>query len=84
MPIGCFLDEIRCRWRPCRARGRRRRSESGSRTGRVRTPAWSFYEGTEVLRQLAASLDERGVRERALKDALADHAPVFGLDDVDD
>ena len=34
--------------------------------------------------QLAASLDERGVRERALKDALADHLPVFGLDDVDD
>jgi len=24
------------------------------------------------------------VRERALKDALADHLPVFGLDDVDD
>ena len=48
------------------------------------TPAWSFYEGTETLRQLAASLDERGVRERALKDALADHLPVFGLDDVDD
>jgi len=48
------------------------------------TPAWSFYEGTEVLKQLAASLDDRGVRERALKDALADHLPVFGLDDVDD
>ena len=32
----------------------------------------------------AASLDDRGVRERALKDALADHLPVFGLDDVDD
>ena len=48
------------------------------------TPAWSFYEGTEVLKQLADSLDERGVRERALKDALADHLPVFGLDDVDD
>ena len=29
-------------------------------------------------------MDERGVRERALKDALADHLPVFGLDDVDD
>ena len=42
------------------------------------------YEGTEVLKQLADSLDDRGVRERALKDALADHLPVFGLDDVDD
>ena len=41
-------------------------------------------KGTEVLRQLAASLDERGVRERALKEALADHPPVFGLDDDDD
>ena len=38
----------------------------------------------EVLKQLADSLDDRGVRERALKDALADHLPVFGLDDVDD
>ncbi len=47
-------------------------------------PSWSFYEGTEVLKQLADSLDERGIRERALKDALADHLPVFGLDDVDD
>ena len=46
--------------------------------------ARSVFGQPSRVAKLAASLDERGVRERALKEALADHLPVFGLGDVDD
>ena len=46
-------------------------------------PSWKFHDASSI-QQLADSLDGRGARERALKDALADHLPVFGLDDCDD
>ena len=46
-------------------------------------PSWKFHDAS-AIQSLADSLDGRGARERALKDALADHLPVFGLDDCDD
>jgi len=38
--------------------------------------AWSAYVGVENIRQLAQSLDDRGVRERELKNALYDILPL--------